>query len=519
MIKSFILPVLIILIPLSGKSALSGDSLLQAIESAGEDTNKVVLLVTLAKEMAAKRPADALNYFNVALKLSEKLNYQRGITTVYNDMGLIYINQGKIEDAIQQYRKLLTIDSISGNKREMARTMNNIALIYCNQNKIPTAIEYMKKSLEIQEAVNDISEIANFSYNLGALYYKDNNPDSALRYYQRAMVLCEKTGNTKGLAYTLNSMGIIYSEQGEPEKALEYYDKAVELSEKSGDLSNLAATLHNIGEFHKDKKDYKKALSYCMRAYRIFMELGYPNEIKNAAYTIKSIYLLMNDYSNAIKYFEVYSEIKDSLLNEKNSRIITEMQTKYETQKKESEIRTLVEDKAVREKQTKRQIVLRNILIIALAVLLSVTAIVLLRFRQRKVIHKKLAEQKQKYVTSSMSQAQKELLVKEITRSMEEKRLFIDSNLTLDTLAIQLNTNKHYLSQVINEIIGKNFYTITNEYRIREAKKLLCSPEYRNVTIEGIANLVGFKSKSSFNTAFKKITGMTPSEYLREKKE
>ncbi|MBI4646187.1 MAG: AraC family transcriptional regulator [Bacteroidia bacterium] len=155
-------------------------------------------------------------------------------------------------------------------------------------------------------------------------------------------------------------------------------------------------------------------------------------------------------------------------------------------------------------------------MLITFGIFIIITAYIFIRYRNRKLSQKKIAEQKQKYVTSSLSEAQKEAMAKDVIRILEEKRLYIDSNLTLDTLAIQVNTNKHYLSQVINEQIKKNFYTFLNEYRVKETQKLLLEPEYENVTIEGIGNLVGFKSKSSFNTAFKKITGMTPSEFQKK---
>jgi AraC-like DNA-binding protein len=85
-------------------------------------------------------------------------------------------------------------------------------------------------------------------------------------------------------------------------------------------------------------------------------------------------------------------------------------------------------------------------------------------------------------------------------------------------LAEKLNTNKSYLSQVINEYFRKNFSTFVNEYRVKEASRLLLEKESENYTIEAIANSVGFKSKSAFNSAFKKFTGITPSYFVNSTK-
>ena len=81
-----------------------------------------------------------------------------------------------------------------------------------------------------------------------------------------------------------------------------------------------------------------------------------------------------------------------------------------------------------------------------------------------------------------------------------------------------MNTNKSYLSQVINEYFRKNFSTFVNEYRVKEASRLLLEKESENYTIEAIANSVGFKSKSAFNSAFKKFTGITPSYFVNSTK-
>ena len=82
-------------------------------------------------------------------------------------------------------------------------------------------------------------------------------------------------------------------------------------------------------------------------------------------------------------------------------------------------------------------------------------------------------------------------------------------------LAQQLGTTIHILSQSINEGLGKSFFEMVAEYRVDEAKKLLI--DHPNIKVEEIAEQVGYNSKSSFNTAFKKFTGSTPSEYRSAK--
>ena len=91
--------------------------------------------------------------------------------------------------------------------------------------------------------------------------------------------------------------------------------------------------------------------------------------------------------------------------------------------------------------------------------------------------------------------------------------IYKNPDLSLEMIAEELQTNTTYLSQVINEEFQQNFYQLINFHRVNLAKRLLDTPESKKFTIESLANKCGFKSKSSFNSSFKKITGKTPSEY------
>jgi AraC-like DNA-binding protein len=109
-----------------------------------------------------------------------------------------------------------------------------------------------------------------------------------------------------------------------------------------------------------------------------------------------------------------------------------------------------------------------------------------------------------------------EEIMAQIESLMQETKQYRNQELSIYNLSKELEINKTYLSYVINEKKGQNFSSFINQYRINEAKILLLDKEMENYTIEGIANTVGFNSKSSFNAAFKKYEGMTPSEYKKQ---
>ena len=96
---------------------------------------------------------------------------------------------------------------------------------------------------------------------------------------------------------------------------------------------------------------------------------------------------------------------------------------------------------------------------------------------------------------------------------MEIDKLFTNNDLSLTSLSQRINISQHHLSQILNEKLDVNFFDFVNKYRIEEAKRLLNCPENSRHTILSIALESGFNNKVSFNSAFKKYTGLTPSQY------
>jgi len=124
--------------------------------------------------------------------------------------------------------------------------------------------------------------------------------------------------------------------------------------------------------------------------------------------------------------------------------------------------------------------------------------------------------EKEKVKKKLMTEERVEEIMKQIERLMKETKQYRNQELSIYNLSKDLEINKTYISYVINEKKGQNFSSFINRFRINEAKELLLDKEMENFTIEGIANTVGFNSKSSFNVAFKKYEGITPSEYKKQ---
>jgi AraC-like DNA-binding protein len=124
------------------------------------------------------------------------------------------------------------------------------------------------------------------------------------------------------------------------------------------------------------------------------------------------------------------------------------------------------------------------------------------------------AEQsKTKYLKSSLSKEKKDQILHKLEIYMNSDKPYQNSSVSLSLMAKQLAVSPHHLSQTINNCLHKNFYKYLSDYRIKDAKYMLSQSDFTHLTIEEIAIQVGYNSKSAFNNAFKKLTGMTPSHY------
>ncbi len=120
-----------------------------------------------------------------------------------------------------------------------------------------------------------------------------------------------------------------------------------------------------------------------------------------------------------------------------------------------------------------------------------------------------------KYRNSGLTPEASRSLLQNMNLLMEQEKAYHDPDISLEKLANALNATKHHVSQVINEHLGVSFFEYVNQLRIEEAKQLLAETTRSDLHVIEVAYSVGFNNKVSFNTAFKKATGMTPTEYRR----
>jgi AraC-like DNA-binding protein len=129
---------------------------------------------------------------------------------------------------------------------------------------------------------------------------------------------------------------------------------------------------------------------------------------------------------------------------------------------------------------------------------------------------KKQKKKATQYLHSGLKQQEAEAYAAALKDYFEKEKPFLDGKLSLNDAAQYMDVSVNHLSQVINEQLGMTFFDFVNSFRVDEVKARLSSPDVKNFTLLGIAYDSGFNSKSSFNSIFKKFTGLTPSQFAKQ---
>lgn len=132
-----------------------------------------------------------------------------------------------------------------------------------------------------------------------------------------------------------------------------------------------------------------------------------------------------------------------------------------------------------------------------------------------KTIEKSAESERKKYQKSALDADMSSALLQELQHYMATEKPYLDSTLTLSQLAEQNRISSNYLSQIINEQTGNNFFDYINQHRVEAAKQLLADPTQAEASVLTIAMDAGFNSKSAFYTAFKQHTNVTPSQFRK----
>ncbi|MDP1745474.1 MAG: tetratricopeptide repeat protein [Bacteroidota bacterium] len=377
----------------SGKANSIIDSLLLVLKNTPKDTSKVKALIELSRHyVSAGSYEKALQCADQVQELSGNLNYQQGMANSYSLMGVISSDQGNYEKALAYHLKCLKISEEIDFKKGIANSYSSIGIIYWHQGNEESALDYYWKTLKIQEEIGDKRGIAKSYNNIGIIYKMQGNDEKALNSYLKCLKGMEEIGDKKGIAGSYNNIGTVYEHQKNYEKALEYYMKSLKIKEEIGNKPGTVACYINIGSVYIRLDNFEKSSPYLYQSLALSKEIGFKLGIKETYNALSDLYDGMGDYKQALEYHKLYSGIKDTLLNEQSSKQITEMNTKYDTEKKDKELIKKDTEITKQQAETDKQILQRNAFIIGFALVIVLAFFIFKGYRQKQSANKLLEE-------------------------------------------------------------------------------------------------------------------------------
>ncbi len=264
-----------------------------------------------------------------------------------------------------------TLDkSYSDNLLFIVGTLNNLARVYGILHEYPKSLEYHRRAIEYSENLNKPSIKATLHLNYGArlenigtynnlkAYY-----DSALHQYLISLEIRKKNNlSLIGIARCYNNIGIIYKEKNNLDSALVYLNNALKIKLDKKREYLLGTSFVNIANVYSLMGNYEKAFEYNRKAQVLAVKDESLELLISCYESIGETFRMSNQYDSSFFYIAKYIEAKDSLLNESKQKAITELETKYETEKKEADIARLEQQNLTQQLQQ------RNTIFLALAI-------------------------------------------------------------------------------------------------------------------------------------------------------
>ncbi|MEZ4858560.1 MAG: tetratricopeptide repeat protein [Flavobacteriaceae bacterium] len=354
------------------------DSVLTVLQKTPEDTSKAILYQKIGGHYNVTNLDSAQAFFRKGVTLSKALRYKKGEWMNLNGIGNFHERKTQYDSAMYYYNKALTLVEETQSTKGFAIVLNNIATIHIRQGNYKKALGYLFDALTAEEKLKNPNGIAQAYNNIGVVYYYIQDFDKTTFYLTEALKTQEQLGNFDGLINGYNNVGAIYDYQKKYDEAITSYSKGLEIAKKIKDkkmqatqLSNIALAYSNkkefstaerifneavalrqeikdyngeafsyqaFGQMYLEKKNYSKAKLYFDKGIEIADLRGLKIVKKEILEALVTYAEAQSDYKSANEYLKQFLIIKDSLLNEESAKAIAEIETKYETEKKEKEI-------------------------------------------------------------------------------------------------------------------------------------------------------------------------------------
>ncbi len=254
---------------------------------------------------------------------------------LHMQMGINWYFLGDYPKALEHYQLALSLQESINDELGMGKTYNELAVFVRKQKDFAKSEEYLDLAFELCSAHKDYGCLSTNYNNRGALYADLGDWGKAEESYLKALENCQQIADTLGLGYVYGSLAEIASQGEQYSKAIQLLQQSTEYKRMSNDLFGVAINTTNTGELFFKQKKYRKAIQYFTESTQSTVVVDLQSW--NHRYVSKC-YAALGQTQKALDFLSRSYELKDSLISSKRIAELAEMETKYETEKKEQKI-------------------------------------------------------------------------------------------------------------------------------------------------------------------------------------
>lgn len=340
---------------------------------------------------------EAVKLHEEALKIRRKIKDKTGVASSLSKIGGCYTELDDYKKALAAQLEALQIYQDLGHAQYMAYTLNNISSLYEELRDYKKVLQYAQQSYELLKNTGDKAGIANalayISMGVGA----EKDYERAIDYQKQALELRTAISDSDAMAASLNNIGYYYRLLNDPGNAERYYAHALELAKRTKDKRSEALYNNNLGNVFMDKRDFDKAEVLLRKGLEQSLAENVRSMLILSYKSLGDLFALTGRGDSAIHYYNLYTDIQDSLFTADLAAKMSEMQAVYEVEKREKEKELLSKDVALKSAELARSRATTGLLLIALALISIVSYLLYNRYRlkQKALLQKEMLHQQE----------------------------------------------------------------------------------------------------------------------------
>lgn len=340
-LKKYISLCLLLLLCVSKYNAQNLDSLLQALPKT-KGIEKSYIYFELAWAYKDSNYTKAVNYGEEALKIAENYKSHEDICIYANTLGIINLLKNRLEEAQLYFLKALKVAEERNDKKKIAQILSNLGTIYHRQFNYAKALDYQLEALRIKQELKDEKTYVPTLVNIAGIYFETAQKEKAKEYFLIAEKEALRFNDKKNLGIILGNLGIIYRDNDDLENAILYYRKSLAIKQEQNNLDGMAATELNIGSLYLNKlNNTDSAEKYFTLSLEKTLKVDNYDRLNMLYWNLSDLYFKKKDFEKSHEYSRKAYFTKDSIYSKNNAQKLAELQTQFETEKKQKQIEML----------------------------------------------------------------------------------------------------------------------------------------------------------------------------------